>query len=82
MELSKRLKEVLSMMNNDWELSIIDGFPWSLQLGGSGKGGETKRLHGKLRINKLINLHFIEACGMSFPTTKYRLTEKGKAYLK
>lgn len=82
MKLSKKLIEILQLMNNKWQLGRGEDGKYWLQLNGIGRGGKTKWLHGRTQIGKLLNLNFIESCGWSFPTTKYQLTDKGKQYLK
>lgn len=83
MKLSKAQKKIMELMNSDWELGIslgIDADYW-IQEGGLGKGGESKHGLNYKTISKLNQLDLIEINKKSFPTTSFKLTEKGKRYL-
>ena len=85
MKLSKKLIEILELMNNGWELGFDDGFTshWRIQQGGLGKGGNAIYPHGRTKIITLIEEGLITNDGKHhFPTTPYFLTDKGKQYLK
>lgn len=84
MKLSKKLVEILELMNNGYELGCTDeiqGYRWWLQKGGLGKGGDSVHLHRRVKVSKLRELGFIENDGKHhFPTTPYFLTEKGLVF--
>ena len=74
--------EVLTLMNNGWELGYASGRDYShhwLQKGGCGHGGESKNVNSNtahaLYNRKLITQHY------SFPTSTYTLTEEAKEIL-
>lgn len=86
MKLSKTQKRILELMNSGWELGISVGYrnlfgSFWLQKGGLGKGGETIRNINFKTIDKLVNLELIKQCEKGFPTTHYKLVEKGKKLL-
>jgi hypothetical protein len=83
MKLSKKLIEILQLMNNDWELGFDKfRYKWWLQKGGCGYGGDSKNIHGKTNIKFLIQENLISSKGFNYPTETYCITEKGKEILK
>ena len=84
MKLSKKLIEILELMNNGWELGRDHHMcRWWLQKGGLGYGGDAIRLHGRTKVRMLLSEGLIEDDGKHhFPTTPYYLTDKGEEYLK
>lgn len=87
MKLSKKLIEILVLMNTGWELGHDDtcsgSCHWRIQEGGLGWGGKAIYPHGRTKVRTLIQLDFIAHDGKHhFPTTPYFLTGKGKQFLK
>jgi len=82
-KLSKKLKEILELMNTGWELGI-DHFNqerrW-VQKGGCGFGGESKDIHKNANIKFLIFDGLIKSNGYDYPTETYRITNKGRTAL-
>ncbi len=86
-KLSKKLLEILELMNSGWEFCQDDDCGidkhWRLQKGKLGHGGDCIYPHGRTRIHTLIDLKLIKNDGEHhFPTTPYYLTSKGKLLLK
>ena len=81
MKLSKKVIEILKLMNNGYELkwtNSFNGSPWWLR-----KGRDNVYPHGRTRVSNLLQLGYIENDGKHhFPTTPYFLTEKGIDFLK
>lgn len=84
MKLSKTQLEVLRLMaSGEWELGFTSGFGdahYWMQKGGLGRGGETKKINVKTG-HALYRKGFTELSKLGFPTSHYRLTEKGQKAL-
>jgi hypothetical protein len=85
LKLTKKQKEIISLMQNGWELGVQTGrmvrtsLPLSdkyyLQQGGLGKGGKTKRI-AYVSFLKLLNSGFITP---TYNRISSSLTELGKS---
>lgn len=73
MKLSKVQQNILELMNNGWELaeSLSNGRYW-LQLGGSGKGGDTKKVASNT-VSILLKNNLIEVNERKFPKATYKI---------
>lgn len=78
---SKKLEEILRLMNSGWELGCGHSGGYWLQKGGIGRGGECIWIHGRTNVYLLRGEDLIAPYGKEFPTQKYHLTDKGKEYI-
>ena len=79
MKYSKAQQEVITLMNEGWELcssNTMIGGSW-LQKNGCGNGGETKRV-GTNTFFSLFKRKTIILFKNSFPTSHYRLSKNEK----
>lgn len=80
MKLSTAQRKVIDLMKSGWEMgvrsSLMEQRCW-LQKDGVGRGGETHSVNGNT-FNSLHSNGLIEQAQYGFPTSKYRLTAKGK----
>ena len=80
MKLPEKQMEVLSLMNQGWELGqSFDGRAW-LQRDGLGRGGDTKDVHGNT-FSSLYNKELVKIEKQGFPTSRYTLTNLAKQIL-
>ena len=80
-KLSPTQIEVLTLMNQGWELGRSEGFfesTW-LQKDGLGKGGPTKRI-SIATLYSLVKKGYILHTKTIYPNNYYVLTTKGKGY--
>lgn len=79
MKLTKRLKEILIMMNDGWKLKISDGNGWWIQ--NIKDVSKVIWIHGRTNVHLLSREGLIESDGWHYPTEKYHLTNKGKEFI-
>lgn len=75
--LTKRMQEIVDLMNEGWEIGrsiSCDSRVW-IQSNGVGRGGESQTVHSNTFFG-LLNRNVIECTSSTFPTAKYRLSEK------
>jgi hypothetical protein len=80
MKLSERMKEVLILMRDNWELGrslTMSGRSW-LQKNGLGRGGSTKDVRADT-FYALYKRGLIQSVKRAFPMERWALTPKGIA---
>lgn len=74
-ELSRRMQEVIDLMDEGWSLcSTFHSGSW-LQKNGCGMGGETKRVHANT-VHALLERGLIVLSRFGFTTSAYKRTTK------
>ena len=74
MKISATQQEILDLMANGWELSQSTGIDswWTIQKGGTGRGGETRTVSSATAY-VLLDKGFIKMKSDGFPKRKYCL---------
>lgn len=73
LKLSKVQQNILDLMNTDWELSeSLTSRRYWLQQGGSGKGGDTKKVASST-VSFLLKNNLIELNERKFPKATYKI---------